>query len=190
MALLTRLPEPTNERDNEPAILRDPSLSSYREQLVEYAFLSELLQDGWLRRRQRVDVLRADVDGSGYDLALECGGVLRHVQLKSAVAGGRTASQSVNVRLCNAPSGCIVWVVLDRTTSGQLSLSFLVLGSLPGIPLDLAGRRVGRHTRADAHGEKKERPWIRKVPRSAFIPLRNAAELSDWLFGPPAMGDR
>jgi hypothetical protein len=29
---------------------RDPTLSSYREQLVEYLFLSRLLQDGWLRR--------------------------------------------------------------------------------------------------------------------------------------------
>jgi hypothetical protein len=50
------------------AVLRDPTLSSYREQLVEYLFLSELLQDAWLRRNQRIDVLRSDVDGAGYDL--------------------------------------------------------------------------------------------------------------------------
>jgi class 3 adenylate cyclase len=46
------------------AVLRDPTLSRYREQLVEYLFLAELLRDGWLRRRQQIDVLRADVDGS------------------------------------------------------------------------------------------------------------------------------
>lgn len=66
-------------------ILRSPTHSTYREQLVEYVLLAELLQDGWLRRKQRIDVLRADVDGAGYDLVLSCAGVIRHVQLKSSV---------------------------------------------------------------------------------------------------------
>ena len=87
--------------------LRDPSLSSYREQLVEYLFLAELLQDGWLRRRQRVDVLRADVDGAGYDVVLQCQGIMRHVQLKSTVEGGATRMQKVHSALAQQTSGCV-----------------------------------------------------------------------------------
>ncbi|MCA1706608.1 MAG: hypothetical protein LC808_26435 [Actinobacteria bacterium] len=39
------------------------------EKLMEHIFLSEILQECWFHRRQVVEVLRAEVDAAGYDLA-------------------------------------------------------------------------------------------------------------------------
>jgi hypothetical protein len=175
------VPSPKRSAD----ILRDPTLSSYREQLVEYLFLSSLLQDGWLRRGQVIDVLRADVDAAGYDLAAECQGVLRHVQLKSTVVGGTTRSQKVHTALTRHRSGCVVWVVLEPGPDDRLQMSFLVFGGGAGEQLPgLDAFPVARHAKANAKGVKARRPAIRDLPRSAFQPLPDLAALSDWLFGP------
>ncbi len=178
---------PPPRADSSFALLRDPTLSSYREQLVEYLLLSELLQDAWLRRRQQIDVLRADVDGAGYDLVAECQGVIRHVQLKSSIEGGLARSQKVHVALAAQRSGCVVWVVLRPGEGDRLvRLSYRVFGSAPGEPiLGLADYRIARHAKANAQGHKAERPRIRDVPRSAFQDLATTAEVSNWLFGPP-----
>jgi len=171
------------------AVLRDSTLSSYREQLVEYAFLSELLQDGWLRRRQPVNVLRADVDAAGYDLVLECQRVIRHVQMKSTVEGGTTRIQKVHSALASQQSGCVVWIVLEPGEEHRVRLTYLALGGTPGSPLgDLSGYPVAKHSKGNAEGIKAERPAIREVPRSAFTAFPSMAELSNWLFGAPTPG--
>jgi hypothetical protein len=168
----------------DPSILHSPSLSTYREQLVEYVLLSELLQDGWLRRRQRIDVLRADVDGAGYDLVLECGGVLRHVQLKSSVEGGSTREQKVHIDLAGHACGCVVWVIVEEGDERRVRLRFRVMGGGPRQPLpDLSGFPVATHSKGNAEGVKTVRPKIRIVPQRAFTELATTAELSDWLFG-------
>jgi len=170
---------------HDTALLRDPTLSSYREQLVEYLFLSELLQDAWLRRRQRIDVLRADVDGAGYDLVAECNGFVRHIQLKSSVVGGSRRSQHVHTALGLHRSGCVVWVVLEPGERARLQLSYLMFGAAPGEPLGrLDAFKVARHAKGNAQGVKGLRPAIRDVPRSAFVARSDIAEVSDWLFGP------
>jgi hypothetical protein len=166
------------------AILRDPTHSSHREQLVEYALLSEFLQDGWLRRKQRVDVLRADVDAAGYDVVLQCQRVMRHVQLKSTVAGGKTREQKVHTALAEHSSGCVVWVVLEPGAEWRVRLEYLVLGGAPGAALQgLSSYPVATHSKGDGEGFKAERPSIRVVPKSAFVRISSAAALSDWLFG-------
>jgi hypothetical protein len=166
------------------ALLRDPTLSSYREQLVEYLFLSELLQDAWLRRQQRIDVLRADVDGAGYDLVAECNGVVRHIQLKSTVAGGARRSQNIHTALASQRSGCVVWVVLQHGGGHRLETSFLTFGGAAGEPLGaLDGFKAARHARANAEGVKSLRRAHRRVPMSAFVERPDVAAVSDWLFG-------
>jgi len=45
--------------------------SNFFEQLVEHAFISELLQEAWFRYGKTVEVLRSEIDTSGYDLLLE-----------------------------------------------------------------------------------------------------------------------
>jgi hypothetical protein len=166
--------------------LNDATLSSYREQLVEYVFLADLLQDGWLRRGQRIDVLRADVDGAGYDLVAECQGVIRQIQMKSTVAGGAARGQKLHMDLAQHRSGCVVWALLDELRGDRLVMTFLVLGGPPGDPMPpLDGYRMARHAKANAQGVKTFRRATREVPRSAFTPLPDIASLSDWLFGSP-----
>lgn len=168
-------------------VLRNPSYSSYREQLVEYLVIAALLQDGWMRRGQAIDILRADVDGAGYDFVVECQGIARHVQMKSSVVGGRTGSQKVHTALAKQPSGCVVWVVLAPGPESALDLTYLVFGGGPGEPLpNLKNFKTARHTKANAEGVKANRPAIRELPKSAFSDLGGTAALSDWLFGKKA----
>jgi hypothetical protein len=185
--------EPKLQRTDAPAraFLSDPTVSSYREQLVEYVFLAELLQDGWLRRGQRIDVLRADVDGAGYDLVAECQRVIRQVQMKSTVVGGAARGQRLHMDLARHQSGCVVWALLDALPNHKIGMSFLVLGGPPGEPMPpLDGYRMARHAKANAQGVKAFRRATREVPRSAFTALPDIASLSDWLFGPPREATR
>ena len=80
-----------------------------------------------------MDILRSHTDRSGYDILLEAEGVERHVQLKSSFVGAKTATQKINVRLAEKPSGCVVWVRFQRETF-ELA-EFLWFGGLPGEPL-------------------------------------------------------
>jgi hypothetical protein len=83
--------------------------SNFYEQLVEHVFISELLQEAWFRYGQTVEVLRSEVDSSGYDLLLECNGVIRHVELKTSGTEARRSFQKINIALAQKPSGCVVW---------------------------------------------------------------------------------
>ena len=81
--------------------------SSFYEQLVEHVFLSEVLQEVWYRFGKTVEVLRSEVDASGYDVMFDCNGILRHVQLKTSKIDGKTARQKVNLALAEKPSGSV-----------------------------------------------------------------------------------
>ena len=57
-------------------------------------------------------------------------------------------------------------------------------GGQLGKPLpSLTMFRVGKHTKGDAAGTKKERPSIRVVPKSAFARVDSVADLVELLFG-------
>ncbi|MDP1826673.1 MAG: hypothetical protein Q8L48_25605 [Archangium sp.] len=160
-------------------MLMDPTRSSYREQLVEYAFLTELLQDGWFRRGQKIDVLHSEVDGSGYDLVAQCQGVTRHLQLKSSVVGGKTARQKAHIDLADQASGAVVWVVLHPEDS-RLRMTFLVFGGEAGKPIaDLTAFPVAKHTKGNAEGIKAERKNHRVLPKAKFKKKATIVELSD-----------
>ena len=67
--------------------------SSFYEQLVEHVFISEVLQEVYFRFKKTVEVLQSEIDASGYDIVLECNGILRHIQLKTT--GERAKSRSL-----------------------------------------------------------------------------------------------
>ena len=159
--------------------------SSFYEQLVEHVFISEILQEAWYRLGQTIEVLRSEIDASGYDVVLECNGILRHVQLKTSAAGGRTAYQNVNVRLAGKPGGCVVWLVrTEDPATCRMRLSYLYFGSGAGEALPvLDGYPIARHTKGDSTGFKRERPGIRRVPKSAFEKIDSARALIERLFG-------
>jgi len=159
--------------------------SNFYEQLVEHAFISELLQEAWFRYGKRVEVLRSEIDTSGYDLLLECNGVIRHVELKTSGTEARRSFQNINMALAEKPSGCVVWLMREEDESkNRVNLKYLYFGDLPGKPLpSLEIFKIAKHTKGNAQGFKKERPLIRQVPKSKFIELSGINELLGKLFG-------
>lgn len=159
--------------------------SAFYEQLVEHVFISEVLQEVWYRFGQTVEVLRSEVDASGYDVVFECNGILRHVQLKTSKGGGKTARQKVNIALATKPSGCVVWIVREEgRTRHRMTLSYRFFGNNAGSPLpSLADYPTARHTKGNKDGLKAERPAIRVVPIGDFAKIQTTTDLVARLFG-------
>lgn len=155
--------------------------SSYRERLIEHLFVGELLKLSWRNKDFSLEVSKPEVDNSGYDLIIEANGMLRHVQLKAAFVGSKTARQNVHISLAKKQSGCIVWVYFDQDT---LELGpFLFFGANPGEPLpDISGKKVAKHTKGDADGFKAERPNIRIINLGDFKNYKTINELYHALF--------
>lgn len=162
--------------------------SSHREKVVEHVFLGELLRYLWVNEIAGVQVLKPEVDASGYDLVLSLGPVIRHVQLKTMKKGGKARFQPVHASLAEQPSGCVVWIVLNEDLSFD---HFLWYGAGPRRPLlKLLECKRARNTRAGAQGVKGLRARTRKVPKSAFDSVPDMATLVGRLFGRMPKGDR
>jgi hypothetical protein len=168
----------------EPRNLLDTShylQSSLREKLLEHVFVGELLQCLWRANRRDIEVLRAEIDASGYDLVLECTGVLRHVLFKSSHRDARTRDVTMHLNLAKKPSGCVIWIIFDADT---LKLGpFFWFGASPGQPLPPLGERVARHAKGDSTGIKALRPNLRVVGRSRFKELPTVDRVAIELFG-------
>jgi hypothetical protein len=156
--------------------------SSYREILIEHIFVGEIMRRLWLRGIAQFEVLKPQVDDSGYDLLLEANGIVRHVQLKSSFDAASTGQVKVSLKLASKPSACVIWVRFDPAT---MNLGpFLWFGGLPGEPIsELTGLRVAKHTRANAQGIKKERPGQRSIPKASFERILTYEDLVTRLFG-------
>ncbi len=136
----------------------------------------------WLSGLRRLEVLKPQVDDGGYDLVLEAGTVVRHVQLKATFKGSTIKTFKVNLGLAGKPSGCIVCVLFDQ---GTLNLGpFYWFGGEPGQKLpDLSEFKVAKHTKGNAQGVKTERPNLRVLPLSAFQRVPDIPSLATLLFG-------
>lgn len=155
-------------------------LSSTREKIIEHLFVGELLKRLWQRGARDVEVLRSEVDSSGYDLVLEHADVVRHVQLKSSFRGAHTSRQTVSRKLQQKPSACVVWLVFDQDT---LELGpYFWFGGAPGDPIRVEDFPVGRHTKGNAQGIKAERPNTRVINRNQFQKLDTLDDLINALF--------
>lgn len=159
--------------------------STFYEQLVEHVFISEVLQEACYRYGKTVEVLRSEVDASGYDVVFECNGAMRHVQLKTSRHDATTARQKVNVALASKQSGCVVWILRQEDyTLCRASLSYLYFGSSIGQPLpSLDGFKIAKHTKGNSEGIKRERASIRVVPKARFTSISTTRELVAILFG-------
>ena len=152
--------------------------SGFLEKLREYAFLSDILKEAWFKRHLTVDILRAEVDSAGYDLALECGGTLRYIQLKSSKSDAKTSRQTVNAKLSDKPGGCIIWIFQDGQSGHQ---EYRFFGGGPAEKPNL-GTTPGRHSKGDAQGFKAERPNTRVISKSQFAEMDSIGKLFDELF--------
>jgi hypothetical protein len=155
--------------------------SSSREKVLEHLFISELLRTLWCMGVHDAEVLRSEVDGNGYDLAIECNSVLPHVRLKSSRREGKASRQNINAGIVKKPSGCVIWIMFDEPT---LALGpFRWLGGIPGEPITALGDIIARHTKGNSAGYKAERPNIRVVNKSRFREVGTMTELARELFG-------
>ena len=173
----------TSEGTDTMTDTQQPSLrSSHREALLEHLFAGEIMKRLWIRGDWRLEVLKPQVDDSGYDLVLEANGVVRHIQLKASFTGSRIREAKVNALLGAKPSGCVVFMWFDPKT---LDLGpFAFFGAAPGAKLpDISGMKVGRHTKGNAQGVKAERPNIRTIPLSQFETLPDVDTVVERLFG-------
>ena len=151
--------------------------------MLEYILIAELMQEAWVNRREVIQVLHSKVDAFGYDVVLECQGVVRHVQLKSRKKDGRTNSYGINAALEGRTSGCVIWIGWEEPKDGgRLQLHYRWFGDRPGERLPAIGDTPMKHTRANAEGIKTERPNIKKVRLSRFTPVVGIPELFDLLF--------
>jgi hypothetical protein len=156
--------------------------SSLREKLVEHLFVGELLRCLWLKGYRDIEVLRVEVDAFGYDLAIEVGGILRHIQLKSSARSAKTNSVNIGLALAGKPSGCVVWLWFDPSTLGLGP--FLWLGAGPGLKLPDLGSKPVKHSKANRDGIKAVRPNLREVSKGRFTRVETLGALAEILFGP------
>jgi hypothetical protein len=155
--------------------------SSYREKLIEHLFVAELLKLSWLHHCCSLEIAKPEVDNSGYDLIMEAMGVVRHIQLKTSIIGGKTAVQKVHTKLADKPSGCVVWIYIDEET---LRLGpFYYFGAEAGSPLpSLVDRKVAKHTKGNKDGVKAQRQSIRVLPKGSFTKIETIGDLYTCLF--------
>ena len=156
--------------------------SAYREALIEYLFLGELLAPYWKANwPERIEVSKPRVDDAGYDLILEARGVVRHVQLKASFETSKVARHDIHVRLGEKPSGCVVWIVFDS----DFKLGpFYWFGGKAGEPLPcISGYPYAKNSKPDATGLKKDRTNLRRISKSAFTRVDTMEQLTRLLFG-------
>lgn len=155
------------------------------ERALEYQFLAALTPE-LLRRGLRFEVLRGDFDLDGHDLVIEVGGVMRHIQLKAMVAGGKSREVKVNQALGAKPSGCVIWMTYDP--AALTITSWRWFGGAPGEPLPSLGHRVAKHSKGNKDGIKAERPHMRLLAAREFASISDIAQLTDRLFGAAERG--
>ena len=155
--------------------------SSYREKLIEHLFIGELLKTSWQKHDCGLEVAKPEVDNAGYDVIVECYGVVRHIQLKASFIKSTTATQKMHVKLADKPSGCIVWIIFDEDT--LLFDHFLVYAGKAGEPIpDITNLKIAKHSKGDKDGVKAERSNVRKVNKGQFQKVTNIDEVYELLF--------
>jgi hypothetical protein len=174
--------------------------STLRERIIEHVFVGDALRRLWQLGVTDVEVLRSEFDAGGYDLVMAQDKVVRHIQFKTIMAGGKAANTKVSLKLIEKPSGCVIWIILTPELHLQ---SYLWFGGLPGEPLpDIRHMKVAKHTKGNAKGIKSERRNLRIVPRRSFVgysrqsPRRSVQQridtldaLLERLFGPLAQNN-
>jgi len=159
-------------------------LSSYRENLFEQIFCSELLQGCWLAGLPPIEIDRPFVDFQGYDLVATCANVTRHIQLKASRGGQLAVHRNLELK----PSACVV--NLEPAVAhdpDRIVFTYRFFGSAPGDPISLRGLPAAKksiNTR-QANGEfgKSERSNHVRIPESRFTKSMGIAALAGALFG-------
>jgi len=155
--------------------------SKLRESVIEHLFLGELTRTLWCQGKRDIEILRSEVDNSGYDVVVGCNGIMRYIQLKSSYAGAKTSRIGVNLRLKNKPDGCVIWLWFNEKTMDFEKL--LWFGGTPGKTMPDLGNKIARHSKGDQSGHKAERPNQRVINKGRFATFTSMEEVAKELFG-------
>ena len=167
--------------------LTDPIASHYthstlRERIVEHVFVGDALRRLWQLGVTDVEVLRSEFDAGGYDLVMSYRKIVRHIQFKTMMVGGKAADTKISLKLMGKPSGCVIWIVV--TPELELA-SYLWFGGLPGEQLpNISDMKVAKHTKGNSKGMKTNRPNHRVIRRSRFEKIDTLDAVLRRLFGP------
>ena len=162
--------------------LKKPEESDYAEIFMEHLFISDLQQHCAFVRDHKVEVLRAEVDNSGYDLVLEHKGIIRHVQLKSRHRKGKKRFQDLNRALEDHQGGCVVWMFWEPDDSGKAVLTYRWWGGLPRQKkTESFGTKPGRKSSQQRLGWGDFKPYDEKPGSENFCGID---EIAKKLFGP------
>lgn len=157
--------------------------SSYVENILTHAFVADL--SSWVWRYDpyaSLQVSRAEVDDSGFDLVLTHGATVRHIQLKQAHAEKTPRAFSVRVSFATIPGACVV--VLSHALSDLRLMSYGYYGDSPVRPMpyieaERTTKKPGHRTKG---GSPKLRLNYRDVPYSRFKRGLTAVALLNELF--------
>lgn len=159
--------------------------SAFREKTLEHIFVAECLRHLWRAGVFNAEVLRADVDAAGYDIVMEVAEQVRHIQLKASFNGSRTIRQTINRRLGDKPSGCVVWIKFDPQTMDLGPFGWFGGGPGESLP-SLDGFGQAKHTRGNAEGDKGYRRNSVILRRQDFEWIATSQDVIGRLFGPIA----
>jgi len=160
--------------------------SSTREKILEHRFISEITAELWRRGHFDFAVSHSEVDNAGYDVIVEVGEVIRHIQLKAMQSGGARRQFGLQLRLQDKVSACAIVMLHNPRTLAIEGWRFF--GGAPGSKIPDLGDRAVRHTKGNRTGFKADRPALRNVLLSTFEAVTDIEQLVDRLFGEAALG--
>ena len=156
--------------------------SVLRERIVEHMFVSDLLRRFWFFKIFEVEILRAEFDAGGYDLAISLRGIVRYVQLKARSHGGKRRNFSIAKRLLQRVGSCVIVIDVDEALN---VIDYYWLGRCPEQNLDHVPFKTAKHSKGNSEGKKLVRPQQATVSISQFEHVSDFDFLIEKLLGAP-----
>lgn len=158
--------------------------SVFFEKLIEHRFIADIMMLGWFHHNKEVRILHCEIDNTGFDILINCGGIDRYIQLKTSDYSSKRSYQKFNTTLLQKQNPCIIWITYYfNPEKRDLDLRYLFWGKeigqrTPGITQFGIGK-----TKTNSQGIKKELAHIRNIPRGHFHEVP-PGKLFEKLFGP------
>jgi hypothetical protein len=176
------VPHSSNPKDSPYSQVLAERLS-HVENILTHALVAAIAQDLWRRDPWLdVQVFKAEVDDSGFDLVLGCNGAMRYIQIKQTHLKGKVAKYSLRQDFPQMAGACAVVIVYDAVTLETDHCLFFggpPDSTMPDIGDNPVTQSPGRRT---AKGVRKIRENFRDVARSHFLGPLSIPQLVDLLF--------
>jgi len=157
--------------------------SSHVENILTHSLIVAIARELWRRDPWHdLQVFKAEVDDSGFDLVLGCRGGVRYIQVKQTHLQGNATKYSLRLDFSKMIGGCAIVLVYRAETLEIDHCLFFGGGSgetMPTIDHLPVTLHPGRRT---AEGVRKTRENYRDVPRKFFQGPLTIAGLLDLLF--------